>query len=113
MKDTSTEINVRFQARLMALPPAEHLAMATGMFDAAQALVLAGLRAQGAQILSGWRKLLATEEPDGPPQDRGAAWNRAGPLPGGSLTEAWCETALDDSPRTAACRARGRRPGGP
>jgi len=47
MKDTSADIEALFHARLMDLDPAERLAMATRMFDAARALVVAAIRAQG------------------------------------------------------------------
>ncbi len=58
MKDTSPDIEARFQARLMELTPTERLAMAGRMFDAAKALVLAAIRAQGIRSPEEVRHLL-------------------------------------------------------
>ena len=47
MKDTPDEVERRYHAMLMALPPGRRVAMALGMFDTARALAEAGLRATG------------------------------------------------------------------
>ena len=46
MKDTPPEVEAVYRKMLMARSPVERLAMATGMFEAAKKLALAGLRAQ-------------------------------------------------------------------
>lgn len=58
MKDTPDDVEARFQARLMGLSPVERLAMAGRMFDAAKALVLAAIRAQGVRSPEEVRQLL-------------------------------------------------------
>lgn len=46
MKDTSPSVEARYRAMLLALSPAERLAMATRMFQTAKALAIAGIRAE-------------------------------------------------------------------
>jgi hypothetical protein len=44
MTDTSADVEARYRERLLALPPAARLEMASRMFSTARALAVAGLK---------------------------------------------------------------------
>lgn len=44
MTDTSPDTAIRYRRMIMSLTPAERLTMASGMFDSARLLALAGIR---------------------------------------------------------------------